>query len=592
MESLNHLLSNTDEVDAHFSAWALQCCEFARQQEEAGDYEAARRIMSPFWQEVGARPNLDGLDEITRAEVLLRAGALSGWIGSANRVEGSQEIAKDLISESLAIFSQQALPDKEAQACLALAICYWREGAFDEARAILQEILDGFAGNDLILKARAMLLRAVVENSATRFHDSLQFLTDASPLFEAIDDHALKGRFHVTLANNLQCLGTKEDRTDYTDRALVEYAAASFHYEQAGHTRYLATVENNIGFLFFTLGKFSEAHEHLDRARRLLIKLRDHLHTAQVDETRARTFLAQGLNLEAEQVVSKALETFEQAGENALRAEALTTQGTALARLGRVEEARETLQLAINISERAGSFELAGLASLTLLEELADHLNAEEAESFYSTAAHMLARSQQPEILARLREASSRIGDWLKSASHQPLSQQSATRATLEKKETAESTIERLIVEAQRLHRKEISFTEQAIEALRRLFLKDQEQSLSMLIEQTVIAATPDTTIEAEAVETVALRRTTRANFAEPWADFSLKSETQLIERRFIELALKEADGRISVAAKLLGFNHPEFLNSIIKSRHPELLTVRKPPVPRQRNTTRKRKKR
>ncbi|HEV7376659.1 MAG TPA: tetratricopeptide repeat protein, partial [Pyrinomonadaceae bacterium] len=390
---MDKLLSNPNEVDLDFSEWARQCCRFARQEEEAGDYEAARRIMSPFWQEVGIRPRLNGLDEAARAEVLLRSGALSGWLGSANRVEGSQEIAKDLISESLSLFSQQALMDKVAEARLALALCYWREGAFDEARAVLQEILDRLAGTEPTLKAKALLLRAVIENSATRFHDSLRFLTEASPLFEQIEDHALKGRFHVTLANNLQCLGTEEDRTDYTDRALVEYAAASFHYERAGHDRYLATVENNIGFLFFTLGKFGEAHEHLDRARALLVKLRDHLHTAQVDETRARTFLAQERYLEAEQVVREALETFEQAGEHALRAEALTTQGTALARLGRPEEARAALQLAINIAERAGSFESAGLASLTMLEELRGQLTPDERADVYASAVQMLARS-------------------------------------------------------------------------------------------------------------------------------------------------------------------------------------------------------
>ena len=76
MESIDKLLANTNEVDQEFSAWARQCCQFARQQEEAGDYEAARRIMSPFWQEVGARPRLNGLDEV--AWTVAATGSLSG----------------------------------------------------------------------------------------------------------------------------------------------------------------------------------------------------------------------------------------------------------------------------------------------------------------------------------------------------------------------------------------------------------------------------------------------------------------------------------------------------------------------------------
>ncbi|MBV9959954.1 MAG: tetratricopeptide repeat protein, partial [Acidobacteria bacterium] len=443
-----------------------------------------------------------------------------------------------------------------------------------------------------LLKAKALLLRAVVENSATRFHDAMRFLTEASPLFEQIEDHALKGRFYVTLANNLQCLGTEEDRTDYTDRALVEYAAASFHYEQAGHTRYLATVENNLGFLFFTLGRFAEAHEHLDRARALLVKLGDHLLTAQVDDTRARTFLAQGLNLEAEQVVLQSLETFERAGEHALRAEALTTQGTALARLGRTEEARETLQQAIRIAERAGSFEPAGLASLTMLEELGEWLTPDERASFYAAAEQMLARSQQPEIIARLQEAAREIGASINRTGSPAEVDPAAHPTEAAGGDAPQTLINKFIEEAQRRYRKELLFRDEALEAMRELFFIDRVRVLQDLIDRTVLTAEPQAVIEAEAVYTVALRRAAHAaNFAQPWAEFSLKNETQQLEKRFIEAALKEAHGGISGAAKLLGFNHPEFLNSIIRSRHPELLAARKTPVPRQR-LPRKRKKR
>jgi hypothetical protein len=37
---------------------------------------------------VGERPVLDELDEATAAEVLLRAGTLTGWLGSTKQIEG------------------------------------------------------------------------------------------------------------------------------------------------------------------------------------------------------------------------------------------------------------------------------------------------------------------------------------------------------------------------------------------------------------------------------------------------------------------------------------------------------------------------
>ena len=62
---------------------------------------------------------------------------------------------------------------------------------------------------------------------------------------------------------------------DYLDRALVEYAAASYHFEEAEHRCYRANVENNLGFLLYKVNHCKEAHEHLDHARRIFISLKD-----------------------------------------------------------------------------------------------------------------------------------------------------------------------------------------------------------------------------------------------------------------------------------------------------------------------------
>src|SRR5207237_1406990 len=121
-----------------------------------------------------------------------------------------------------------------------------------------------------------------------------------APLFDASSNHALKGKFHNEYGTVLKNLGRNERRDDYIDRALIEYAAASFHFEQSGHTRYQAYVENNLGFLFGTIRKFSEAHEHLDRAQALFTRLKEKAHIAQVDDTRDRVLLEAGHEYEAE----------------------------------------------------------------------------------------------------------------------------------------------------------------------------------------------------------------------------------------------------------------------------------------------------
>jgi tetratricopeptide (TPR) repeat protein len=384
-------------------------CRLARALEEAGDYEAARRAMGPLWQRIGERPLVDALDAGTAAEVLLRAGTLSGWIGSASQVEGAQGVAKDLISESAAIFESLGETARTAEAHIDLAICYWREGAFDEARVTLGQALSRLTDEDVELRARVFLNSTVVEVSARRLHDALRIITEAAPVFARSRSHALKGKFHLELALVLRLLGAAEGRGDYIDRALVEYTAASFHFEQAGDTRFRAAVENNLGSLFITLGKYREAQEHLEHSRRLFVTLKDQTRMAQVDDTRARAFLAQGLNSRAEEVASAAVRTLERGEEPSLLVEALTTRGTALARMGRPEQSRAVLERAIETAYRAGDPESAGVAALSMLEELSDHLTTIKQKEIYERADDLLAGVQQPAILSRLRECARRV---------------------------------------------------------------------------------------------------------------------------------------------------------------------------------------
>lgn len=384
-------------------------CGLAKQLEEAGEYEAARDAMGDLWQHIGERPQVDNLDQHTAAEVLLRIGVLYGWLGSAKQVAGAQEAAKDLISESISFFERLQGRKKVAEALIDLAYCYWREGAFDEARVLLRDALSRLTDEDSNLKAIALLRSAIVEKVATRYGDALRILTEAAPLVEASNDHALKGKFHNEIAQVLRNLGATERREDYTDRALIEYAAASFHFEQAGHVRYRAYVENNLAFLFLTAGKFTEAHEHLDHARRLFVSLKDSGHAAQVDETRARAFLGEHRYAEAGRAARDAVQALEAGGQQSLLAEALRTYGLALARLNRYDEAQSTLTRAAEIAEQAGDYEGAGQAALTLIEEMGERFSPAELGGLYERACELLAASQHPELLARLSSCARRV---------------------------------------------------------------------------------------------------------------------------------------------------------------------------------------
>jgi transcriptional regulator with PAS, ATPase and Fis domain len=729
------LLRQIDNPALDYTERTALRCVLAKELEDAGNYEGAQSAMGKLWQRVGERPVLDDLDERTAALVLLRVGTLTGWIGSARPIEDAQETAKDLITESGIRFKSLNDLAQATEAQIEIAWCYWREGAYDEARVNLRDALSQLTESHCELKALALVRLADVERAAIRLNDALRVLTEAAPLVEASSSHSLKGKFHNTLAVVLKNLGASEKRPDYIDRALVEFTAASFHFEHAGHTRFRARVENNLGFLFLRLDRFDEAHEHLEQARRLFISLKDSGSVAQVDETRARLLLAQGQNSEAERVVRAAVHTQEKGGEQSLLAESLITHGTALARLKHYEKARLTLQRAIEVAHLVGDNEKAGLAAITLIEELSKHLAQKEVGIIYERADELLADSQHLETHVRLRSCARRaleakrarteqfnfpefvylapetaellraahrvassdgvvlitgetgtgkevlarmIHEWSgRSGEFLPINCGALTDTLIESQlfghkkgsftdavedhvgvvrqaaggtlfldeigeldarnqgkllrmiergeihplgapvpecvdvriiaatnrnlevEVAKSRFrddlyyrvytfhlqipplrerqddipaiaEHFIQMALATTRKQVVFTPEAIDAIRKLPLKGNVRELRTLIERTILVAADGTTITPEAVEAIALRQEQSASFANPWENYSLQEEMLRYEGAIIKLALNASNGSVTAAARLLGISH-QSLSFILQGRQKTL---------------------
>jgi CheY-like chemotaxis protein len=465
---------------------AKLACALAKQLEKAGEYEQAREALEEFWFTDKEDPNVQDLPPEIAAYVTLRVGSLTGSIGSAEQAEGSQERAKDLISRSLSEFERLGRSEGVAEAFADLAICYWREGALDEARINLEASLQNLTDNNAELKAVVLIRAGMVEIAAHHLSEALRIFNECSPLVDSIEDDAIKGTFHNLFAVLFRRLSRAENRDDYLDRALIEYAAAAVHFEQAGNVRYQACVDINLGFLFYTLGRYSEAHTHLDRARDLFIALSDSVHLAQVNDTRAQTLIAEGRLTEAEQFSRSAKKTLEKGDERGLLAEALTTYGRVLARMGKQPTARIHLQRAVEIAEQAGDLEGAGKACLTLIEELGNQTSPQELVSAYRSAINFLKKCDDPSSRNRL-----------------------------------------------------ISCSEILLGAVPELVANDRQRR------------------------------------DHSWEGFSLKKYLFDREQVVIERALRDSDGSVTHASRLLGFKHHQSLISLLNTRHRELMEHR-----------------
>jgi len=358
---------------------AERACQQAKLLENKGSYEEARLALSAYWPRLGERPQLTALAPRVAAEVLLRAGVITGAVGGKSQLTDAQEIAKNLISESLGIFQALSYQPKIEEAQVDLALCYWRTGELNEARDLLEETLSRLK-DDSELRCRALVRLAIVEHEASRYHESLSLLTTNSAQFQKLENNTLIGSYHVTLGNVLENLWEREQRSDYLDRSLIEYAAASYYFENAEHRSYLARVQNNLGFLYFKINRCEEALDHLDYARRVLVELADVTTAAAVDETRAGVYLKQGLPEEAEQAARSSVETLEKTDRHALLAESLITYGRALARLGDYTDSFAAFQRAISLYELTGGTNKAAEAALAAFHEIGDYLTVSETE--------------------------------------------------------------------------------------------------------------------------------------------------------------------------------------------------------------------
>ena len=395
-------------------------CHVARKFEKSGEYDAAIEALSEFWPDRNAPPKVEGLEKKLAGEVLRQVGCLEGWLSASEQTTGGQEVAKDLITQSIGIFEELGLSTKVAEARGDLALCYWREGAYDEARVTLDNALGLVPAGDSDLKMTLLIRAATVAIAAHRLSEAFRIFSDAAPLLEQSKDDALKGSYHSLFAILFRRLVTEENRVEYVDRALIEYAAASFHFERAGNLRYVASVENNLGFLFYTIGRHEQAHRHLDRARQLFIELKEIGFVAQLDDTRARTFLASARLVDAERVIRSAVRVLEGGDEKAVLAEALTTFGTVKARLGKFVRARQLLDRAIEIAETCGDLEGAGRAKLSIIEELTAQTTPLELAATYGAAAELLKKSQNPVTTSRLISSALIVIDALRSSEQEP----------------------------------------------------------------------------------------------------------------------------------------------------------------------------
>ena len=111
---------------------------------------------------------------------------------------------------------------------------------------------------------------------------------------------------------------------------------------------------------------------------------------------------------EAETVAREAVSLLEITGPQSLLADALISHGITLARLGETERAEVDLERAMIVAVQLGTLDKAGLAALTMIEEL-EGLSAEALLTNYERADTWLVDYPNIELLQRVNDAARKV---------------------------------------------------------------------------------------------------------------------------------------------------------------------------------------
>jgi two-component system response regulator HupR/HoxA len=122
------------------------------------------------------------------------------------------------------------------------------------------------------------------------------------------------------------------------------------------------------------------------------------------------------------------------------------------------------------------------------------------------------------------------------------------------------------IEEAFSRHGECVTFTPEAIEAMKCMPLHGNARELRSIIESTILTAPKGASITRETVEIVGARKT-YASFGDPWAGCVLRQEVLRYEADLIQMALEASGGRLTQAARLLGITH-QTLADMLDHRH------------------------
>lgn len=287
-------------------------------------------------------PSLEEASPAERAELLLRYGALIGFLGHHSQIANSQEQSKDLLTRALAEFIALEDEVKVAECEIYMALAYWRTGELNEADVWLESAGSRRCPPLCELRISWYCIASLVNIERKLFDRNVRMLKEAEHNVLVFGDPYLSGIFYSNL-------GISYKDTGRTREALECFELARFYHVRSKHKIYRGTVENNIALLYRQTGDFSRAHEAIDNAIKIFKSAKDKTRAGYALDTKANIFLSEGNLDDALKTIDSSIDILKR-GENAgYCVESILTRSKILLGLDRFADAVFSLLEAVEI---------------------------------------------------------------------------------------------------------------------------------------------------------------------------------------------------------------------------------------------------
>ncbi|HQU85252.1 MAG TPA: hypothetical protein PKY59_19080 [Pyrinomonadaceae bacterium] len=289
------------------------------QMERSGKYESALTAVKEIWEDISKSPQTKGFETKDAAEILLRCGALIGFLGHNKQIPNSQTRSKDLLTEARQKFLEIYETQKIAECENYLALAYWRSGELNEAKAWLDELESHRLSKSNYSVLYSQITKCLILIAENKYSEIIKLLQNLENDFLEFGDNCLKGDFY-------NALGIASNELSYRKEALEKLESARFYYQKAQHKIYLGTVENNLAQLYKLQENFVKAHQLIDCSTKTFKQIKDRTREGFSLDTKAQIYFSEHKFADALKTAEKALKILSKSENKAYLVETMQTK--------------------------------------------------------------------------------------------------------------------------------------------------------------------------------------------------------------------------------------------------------------------------